>query len=99
MKTLNLAQQFVNMDGSALIDGNGQVFTLKTFLLNVLGSYAAASGEEAVTVFTLAQDIYKNEDETMEIGDALYETVKKAVNGANKAYTVLALGQAIKMLE
>lgn len=99
MKTLQLSKEFVQVDGTVIFDEKGEKFTLKSFLLLVLGAHGAKDGKQAVELFTLAQDIYKNEADTIEVGDALGVLVQEVATAAVDKFKTLIIGQALKMLE
>ena len=90
MKTLQLSKEFVQVDGTVIFDEKGEKFTLKSFLLLVLGAHGAKDGKQAVELFTLAQDIYKTDADTLDVGDAFYrfDEIFQGFKSSSEGYVI-----------
>ncbi len=95
MKKINLDTQFTTLDGKTIVDNEQKPITLKFALLNILGTYQAMNGEEAIKVYDIGIKI-NNSKKEIELEDSDFELLKKAVSN-NKIFISIITAQILKL--
>jgi len=82
----------------ATTGGEGESFTVRTGLLNCLGTMKASDGKEAIQAFTVGS-LISQAGEHCEIKAEQFALLKKAVEANTPQYVILVLGQLLLYLE
>jgi len=96
MQKINLNKKIKTLDGKIIQDGN-EAITFKTVFLNLLGTYNAENGKEAIQVYDLGIKINNYKQDEFNIEDAEKELLKKAIE-KNKIYVSIVIAQVLKNL-
>ncbi len=98
MRKINLSESIKNFAGQPIKTPEGEKLTLKSILLNSLGSMKGSSGEEHIKIWDLGIKLNKV-DSQMELADDEYAIIKSAIEQNNTNYVALIVGQTLKILE
>ena len=94
MKKILISEIIKGFDGKEL----QKDFTVKSVLLNLFGSAQAASGEEAIKIVKLGQDIYSSKDE-FHFEEANESLIKKIIEQGITKFTAIVIAKLKEIID
>jgi len=98
MRLTELNTPITDFTGRPIPTTEGESFTVRTGLLNCLGTMKASDGKEAIQAFTVGSLISQAGDEC-DIKAEQFAVVKRSVEVNTPQYVTLVLGQLMLYLE
>ena len=98
MKKIKLVD-LKTFDGEIMtVNAENKNLNVKDVLLNHLGMFHGKNGKESILAYTIGQKIAGAKKE-IELEDAEYELIKRALDRQPPIMTALGVGQTLKIME